>query len=155
MTQPPVFAPRAALSRPMQRVPRLAAYRELGLRAWTRGPACCGRQWAGSCMRPFTRDPRAPPGRRPTRRRVVFATQTRRLCSSQPGAGGTPGEPDGRPAISVVGIPDPMTWIHCKVQMFLTRLMFGLDTGSDEFHRGVKQVTQQGLGVMDDEVVRV
>lgn len=75
----------------------------------------------------------------------MFASQSRRLCSSQPEAGGTPGKRDGRPAISVVGIPDPMTWIHCRVQMFLTRLLFGLDTSSDEFHRGVKQVIQQGV----------
>lgn len=94
---------------------------------------------------PFTRDPGEPPGRRLSRRRFVFASQSRRLCSSQPEAGGTPGKRDGQPAISVVGIPDPMTWIHCRVQMLLTRLLFGLDTNSDEFHRGVKQVIQQGF----------
>ncbi|XP_075902995.1 m-AAA protease-interacting protein 1, mitochondrial [Nelusetta ayraudi] len=126
----------------MQRIPRLAACRELGLRAWTPGPPCCSRRWAGTCVslsRAFTRDPGEPPGRRLSRRRFVFASQSRRLCSSQPEAGGTPGKRDGQPAISVVGIPDPMTWIHCRVQMLLTRLLFGLDTSSDEFHRGVKQ----------------
>lgn len=146
----PVLAPRAAVSRPMQRIPRFAACRELGVRAWTRGPSCCSRQWVGTCVRlsrPFTRDPGEPPVRRLSRRRFVFAFQCRRLCSSQPETGGTPGKRDGQPPISVVGIPDPMTWIHCRVQMFLTRLLFGLDTSSDEFHRGVKQVTQQGFGV--------
>lgn len=94
-------------------------------------------------MRPsraFTRVTGKLSGRRLSRRKLEFASQRR--CSSQPEAGGTPdGESDGQSAISVVGIPDPLTWIHCRVQMLLTQLVFGLDTSSDEFYRGVKQVT--------------
>uniref|UniRef100_A0A668VAC5 Uncharacterized protein n=1 Tax=Oreochromis aureus TaxID=47969 RepID=A0A668VAC5_OREAU len=53
-----------------------------------------------------------------------------------------PKESSGRrPAISVVGIPDPITWIRCKVIMFALDLYFELDVNSEEFERGVKQVT--------------
>lgn len=155
LTRPPVPAPVAAFRGPMQRIPRLAACRELGglavcspgLRAWRKGPTG-SRQWAGTCVRParpFSGEPGSQ-GRRLSRRRFVFASQDRRLCSSQSGADGTPGKPDGQSvAISVIGIPDPITWIHCRVQMFLIQLFFDLDTGSAEFHRGVKQVTQRAL----------
>uniref|UniRef100_A0A3P8P1Y0 Si:dkey-82o10.4 n=1 Tax=Astatotilapia calliptera TaxID=8154 RepID=A0A3P8P1Y0_ASTCA len=51
-----------------------------------------------------------------------------------------PKESSGRrPAISVVGIPDPITWIRCKVIMFALDLYFELDVNSEEFERGVKQ----------------
>lgn len=138
----------------MQRITSLAACRELGgllmfspgVCAWKRGPTCsqqpaAHRQWAGVCVRParpFTGEPGAQ-GRRLCRLRFVFAGQRHRLFSSQPGADGPPGSPDGQPAISVVGIPDPITWIRCRVLMYLIRLLFELDLNSEEFHMGVKQ----------------
>lgn len=133
----------------MQRITSLAACRELGglaarspgLRAWKRGPTF-SKQLEG-CVRParpFSAVPGAQ-GRRMCRRRVAFAGQKHRLLSSQPGADGPPGGSDGHPAVSVVGIPDPITWIRCRVIMFLIKLYFELDVNSAEFNRGVKQVT--------------
>ncbi len=140
----------------MQRISSLAACRELGglaafspgVCAWKKGPTCSRqpvvhRRWAGACVRParpFTGEPGAQ-GRRLCRRRFVFAGQKHRLFSTQPGADGPQGSSDGQPAISVVGIPDPITWIRCKAVMYLIRLFFELDLNSEEFHRGVKQVT--------------
>lgn len=140
----------------MQRITRLAACRELGglvacspgVCAWKRGPTCSKqpavhRQWAGVCVRParpFTGQLGAQ-GRRLCVRRSVFAAQKHRLFSSQPGADGPPGSSGGQPAISVVGIPDPITWIRCKVIMYLIELYFELDINSVEFNRGTKQVT--------------
>ncbi|XP_017573078.1 m-AAA protease-interacting protein 1, mitochondrial isoform X1 [Pygocentrus nattereri] len=45
---------------------------------------------------------------------------------------------DPHPGISVVGTPDPITWIRNKVILALTELYFDLDL-SVEFDRGVKQ----------------
>uniref|UniRef100_UPI0037E86EED m-AAA protease-interacting protein 1, mitochondrial n=1 Tax=Semicossyphus pulcher TaxID=241346 RepID=UPI0037E86EED len=135
----------------MQRITSLAACRELGGLAvcslgvcgWKRGPTCSTqpafkRQRTGMCLRVarlFTAEPGAQ-GRRLCRRRVVFAGQKHRLFSSQPGGEGPPG---GQPAISVVGIPDPLTWIRCRVTIFLIELYFQLDINSAEFDKGVKQ----------------
>ena len=113
-----------------------------GLCAWRTGPS--GRrqpqwQWAGaspSPVRPFT----GAAGRGLCRRRVVFVGQKLRLFCSQPGADGPAGSSGPRPPISVVGIPDPITWIRCKVVMYLVHLYFDLDLQSEEFDRGVKQV---------------
>ncbi|KAM6935604.1 m-AAA protease-interacting protein 1, mitochondrial [Lycodopsis pacificus] len=37
------------------------------------------------------------------------------------------------------GIPDPITWIRCRVVMYLVDLHFELDLNSAEFQQGVKQ----------------
>lgn len=139
----------------MQRLTALAVYRELGglaarspgLCAWKRGPTCSrhpafNRQRTGVCLRltrSFTGETGAQ-GRRLSRRKVVFAGQRHRLFCSQPGAGGPP---EGQPAISVVGIPDPLTWIRCRVIIYLIDLYFELDINSGEFESGVKQVTPE------------
>ncbi|CAB1438976.1 unnamed protein product [Pleuronectes platessa] len=85
-------------------------------------------------------------------------------CSS-PGADGPAGSSGPRPPISVVGIPDPLTWIRCKVEMYLIHLLFELDLHSEEFHRGVKQALvhvsdmmssgryHQLRGIVSDEMV--
>lgn len=135
----------------MQRLTSPAVYRELsglaarspGLCAWKRGPTCAkhpafNKQWTGVCLhltRSFTEETGAQ-GRGLCRRRVVFAGQRHRLFSSQPGA---EGPPEGQPAISVVGIPDPITWIRCRVIIYLINLYFEFDINSVEFDRGVKQ----------------
>lgn len=66
----------------------------------------------------------------------MFAGQTHRLLCSQPGAQGPPEE---QPAISVVGIPDPLTWIRCRVIIYLVDLYFQSNINSEEFDKGVKQ----------------
>ncbi|XP_074538950.1 m-AAA protease-interacting protein 1, mitochondrial [Halichoeres trimaculatus] len=135
----------------MQRLTSLAACRELsglaarspGLYGWRRNPTCTehpafNRQRTEVCLRltrSFTGETGAQ-GRRLCRRRVVFAGQKHRLFSSQPGA---EGPPEGHPAISVVGIPDPITWIRCRVIIYLIELYFELDINSVEFDRGIKQ----------------
>lgn len=45
-----------------------------------------------------------------------------------------------QPAISVVGIPDPITWIRNKIIMLFIELYFDLNISSVEFDTGVKQV---------------
>lgn len=136
----------------MQRITSLAAFRELGglaarsptARAWKKGSPCSERptvqrQWACwyvCSKRPFSWTYRAE-GQMLCRRRFVFATQNNSTFCSQPGADGPRGNSD---LISVVGIPDPITWIRCKVTMFLIKLYFGVDTDCVEFNRGVKQV---------------
>ncbi|KAL7840087.1 hypothetical protein AOLI_G00254100 [Acnodon oligacanthus] len=49
---------------------------------------------------------------------------------------------DHRPGISVVGTPDPITWIRNKIILALTELYFDLDL-SVEFDHGVKQAVFQ------------
>lgn len=71
------------------------------------------------------------------KRRLVFAGQKHGPFSSQPDE--PPGSSAGRPAVSVVGIPDPITWIRCKAIMYLVDLHFALDMNSAEFEMGVKQ----------------
>nr|XP_046254822.1 m-AAA protease-interacting protein 1, mitochondrial [Scatophagus argus] len=135
----------------MQRIVRLASCRELSglagrspdLCAWKRGRICSRksamhRQWAEGCARPFSGESGAQ-GRRMCRQRFVMAGQTLRQFSSEPGADGPQGNRSGQPAISVVGIPDPITFIRCKVIMYLTKLYFDVDINSVEFDRGVKQ----------------
>ncbi|KAM9723590.1 m-AAA protease-interacting protein 1, mitochondrial [Menidia menidia] len=100
------------------------------------------RKWPGS-------GPLTPASERKIcRRRVVFAGERTRMFSSVPGGTGDPpgappgeppGEPDRQPRVSVVGIPDPLTWIRCKVITYLTDLYFETDINSMEFDRGVKQ----------------
>lgn len=139
----------------MQRISSLAACREFGgLVACTAGvcarknsckqPAA-HRQWDGPVVRPV-RPYTAAPGRRLCGRSLcgrslVFAGVKHRLFCSQQGADGPKESSGRRPAISVVGIPDPITWIRCKVIMFALDLYFELDVNSEEFERGVKQVT--------------
>uniref|UniRef100_A0A667WVM8 Si:dkey-82o10.4 n=1 Tax=Myripristis murdjan TaxID=586833 RepID=A0A667WVM8_9TELE len=53
---------------------------------------------------------------------------------------GEPGSSAGHRGISVVGIPDPITWIRCKVIMYLIELYFELGITSVEFDNGVKQM---------------
>ncbi|KAM4735168.1 m-AAA protease-interacting protein 1, mitochondrial [Anableps anableps] len=140
----------------MQRITGLAARRELrglaagaaGVQAWNSGSNCgtepavgllhrC-QQRASLCAgaaRPFSVEP----GQRCPRRRFVFAGERCRLFSSQAGAEEPPGSPGSHPHISVVGIPDPLTWIRCKVITLLIELYFEVDINSAEFHRGVKQ----------------
>ena len=57
---------------------------------------------------------------------------------------GTAGEERGskNPVITVVGIPDPITWIRCKCDILIIELLFELGLGSKEFENGVKQVTE-------------
>ncbi|XP_056142625.1 m-AAA protease-interacting protein 1, mitochondrial [Lampris incognitus] len=43
------------------------------------------------------------------------------------------------PGITVVGIPDPITWIYCKVTMYLIEVCFEPGITSVDFDRGVKQ----------------
>lgn len=132
----------------MQRISSLAACREFGgLVACTAGvcarknsckqPAA-HRQWDGPVVRPV-RPYTAAPGRRLCGRSLVFAGVKHRLFCSQQGADGPKESSGRRPAISVVGIPDPITWIRCKVIMFALDLYFELDVNSEEFERGVKQ----------------
>lgn len=45
-----------------------------------------------------------------------------------------------QPSISVVGVPDPITWIRNKVIIFFIELYFDLNISSVEFDTGVKQV---------------
>ncbi|XP_039974640.1 m-AAA protease-interacting protein 1, mitochondrial [Xiphias gladius] len=147
----------------MQRIVSLVACRELGglaacrpgVCARKRGPARSGqpvehRQWAGVCARPartFAAEPGAQ-GRRFCRRWFAFAGQQHRAFSSQPGADEPAGSSGGQPAITVVGIPDPITWIRCKVVMYLIDLYFELDLNSAEFDRGVKQALVHVSNVM-------
>ena len=98
---------------------------------------------AGVCMRPerpFSGELGAQ-GRRLCRRDFVFAGQKHRLFSSQPGADGPPESTGGQPDISVIGSPDPITWIRCKAIMLVVLVWFEVDIISAEFDRGVKQVT--------------
>nr|XP_019962472.1 PREDICTED: m-AAA protease-interacting protein 1, mitochondrial-like [Paralichthys olivaceus] len=141
----------------MQRIVGLAASLEIGglaacrpgLCAWRTGPSdrqqpVLQRQWAGTTARPFT----GAAGRVLCGRRAVFVGQKLRLFSSQPGADGPAGSSGGKPAISVVGIPDTLTWIRCKVVMYLVYLYFELDLNSAEFDRGVKQALVHVSNVM-------
>ncbi|XP_049902226.1 m-AAA protease-interacting protein 1, mitochondrial [Epinephelus moara] len=135
----------------MQRISSLAACRELGglaaaspgVCAWKKGMTCskqpaAHQQLAGMSVRPFTGVPGAQ-SRGLCRRRFVFVGQKHRLFSSQPGADGPPGSSGGQPGVSVVGVPDPITWIRCKVIIYLINLYFEIDMSSAEFERGVKQ----------------
>ncbi|XP_042346519.1 m-AAA protease-interacting protein 1, mitochondrial [Plectropomus leopardus] len=135
----------------MQRITSLTACRELGglavltpgVCAWKRGTTCskqpaAHRRYAAVCVRPVTGVSGAG-GRGVCRRRCVFVSQKHREFSSQPGADGPPGSSGGQPAVSVIGIPDPITWIRCKVVTYLINLYFELDLTSAEFERGVKQ----------------
>ncbi|XP_008280949.1 uncharacterized protein C2orf47 homolog, mitochondrial [Stegastes partitus] len=132
----------------MQRISSLAACRELaglaacaaGRGAWNSGPSCCKhpalhRHRAGVSARPFATEP----GRRLCRRRFVFAGDKQRPFSSQSGEDGPPGSSGRQPPVSVVGTPDPLTWIRCKCIMCLVQLYFELDMNSEEFEKGVKQ----------------
>ncbi|KAK5862095.1 hypothetical protein PBY51_017525 [Eleginops maclovinus] len=137
----------------MQRISSLAACRDLGglaarslgVCAWKKNLACSNKpsvqgQWAGVCFcpqRPFT-GMLAAPVRRLCRQRLLFAGQSHRPLSSQ-GADGPQGSPAGHPDVSVIGSPDPITWIRCKVIMCLVYLHFDLDVYSEEFESGVKQ----------------
>ncbi|XP_010772360.1 uncharacterized protein C2orf47 homolog, mitochondrial [Notothenia coriiceps] len=137
----------------MQRISSLAACRELGglaarslgVCAWKKSLTCSERpvehgQWAGVCVcpqRPFT-GMLAAPVRRLSRRRFVFDGQSHRPFSSQ-GADWQQRSAAGHPGVSVVGNPDPITWIRCKFVMCLIYLQFDLDVDSEEFESGVKQ----------------
>ncbi|XP_069031493.1 uncharacterized protein [Embiotoca jacksoni] len=145
----------------MQRITGPAAWRELrglaagtpGLCAWKRGWTGGGqpalrRHWAGVSARP-ARPFSMEPGRRTGRRRVAFIGERQRLFSSQPGGDdGPPGGSDRQPSVSVVGIPDPITWIRCKVITYLIDLYFDTDINSVEFERGIKQVTTDTTGLL-------
>ncbi|XP_061675387.1 m-AAA protease-interacting protein 1, mitochondrial isoform X2 [Syngnathoides biaculeatus] len=69
-----------------------------------------------------------------------LAFSRHRRFRSPAGAEGPEGGGSGRqPDISVVGTPDPITWIRCKVTLLLIELWFDLDVNSNDFERGVKQ----------------
>ncbi|CAL8247657.1 unnamed protein product [Lota lota] len=61
--------------------------------------------------------------------------------------------------ISVVGIPDPVTWIRCNCIIFLIEIFFELGLASVEFENGVKQavvhVSQMMFSGTFDESRRV
>ncbi|AWP15661.1 Hypothetical protein SMAX5B_018111 [Scophthalmus maximus] len=148
----------------MQRIASLAAAPGIGglaargpaVRAWKKGPAGRGQplvhgQWAGACARAFAGEPGAPGRgfcRGFCRRRLVFVGQTHRLVCSRPGADGPAGSSGGQPALSVVGSPDPITWIRCKAMMYLISVCFESDVTSVEFERGVKQAVLHVSNVM-------
>uniref|UniRef100_A0A673B845 Si:dkey-82o10.4 n=2 Tax=Sphaeramia orbicularis TaxID=375764 RepID=A0A673B845_9TELE len=134
----------------MQRIGSLSVCRELGgLGAWTPGVR---RNPQTRLTRP-TRSSSSSSGTRTRQRvqgggvcagpvrplcslRLVFAGQTHRhLCSKVGDEKSRPSRPD----ISVVGSPDHITWVRCKVLMFLIRLYFEVDLESVEFERGAKQ----------------
>lgn len=135
----------------MQRISSLAACRELGGLAANTAGFCASKTGSTRCRQPAAHRhwsdvsvrPARPfatePGRRLCKRRFVFAGEKLRLFSSQPGGDGPPGSSGRQPAVSVVGIPDPLTWIRCKVIMSLIDLYFELDITSEEFEKGVKQ----------------
>lgn len=81
----------------------------------------------------------------------MFAREKCRLFCSQAGAEQPPGSPAPQPHVSVVGIPDPLTWIRCKVITLLIDLYFEVDVNSAEFHRGVKQVNFQEYSKYDTD----
>lgn len=147
----------------MRRITSLAACREFGgfvmclptVRFWKRVPICweqpvVERQLLGMYVRPLRPLSLEAAGQRRKLcgQSAVFFGQKHSPFSSQSGADGPPENADGppensegQPDISVVGIPDPITWIRCKAIMYLINLYFGVDTNSVEFDKGVKQVT--------------
>ncbi|XP_037129707.1 m-AAA protease-interacting protein 1, mitochondrial [Syngnathus acus] len=115
----------------MLRISRLAACRWLAANS----PEMCGRRSGLACSR--SRCPVQGFSRQAQLKnsgKLAFAGH-RTFCS-QRGADGSSGR---QPDISVVGIPDPITWIRCKVTLLLVELFFDLDVNSDDFERGVKQ----------------
>ncbi|XP_054636665.1 m-AAA protease-interacting protein 1, mitochondrial [Dunckerocampus dactyliophorus] len=150
----------------MLRIRRLAACRELtvsshGIRGWRSRLYRPG--VTGVCRWVFSRLEQVADARR----RFMFWGQNQRMFCSQPGAEDPGGESSGRqPDISVVGIPDPLTWIRCKVIFFLLELYFDLDVNSEDFERGVKQAVVhvsslmskgkyfQLIGVVSTEMIR-
>ncbi|KAM9782498.1 m-AAA protease-interacting protein 1, mitochondrial [Neosynchiropus ocellatus] len=121
----------------MQRIAGLAAGRELGRLAAV-APALCSRCFgSGASMAPVTRRQRSLLWPRASRGSVRFAGQKLRRLSSGPDRG-----------VSVVGVPDPLTWVRCKVIMYLVLLYFELDLTSEEFERGVKQALVHVSGMM-------
>ncbi|CAK6959023.1 m-AAA protease-interacting protein 1%2C mitochondrial [Scomber scombrus] len=167
----------------MQRISSLAAGLELGGLAactpgvctWKRSLTCRNssskqlavhRLRAGVCVRPER--PFGAQSQGLCRRdHVVFAGHKHRLFSSQPGAQGPQESPGGQHGISVVGSPDPITWIRCKGIMWVIRVYFEIDIISAEFDRGVKQTVnyiekkcqpltkdqQQQLAVSMDDII--
>ncbi|XP_027142039.1 m-AAA protease-interacting protein 1, mitochondrial isoform X1 [Larimichthys crocea] len=138
----------------MQRVFSRASCRELGglaacspgLCGWKNGLTCrkqpvLHRQWSGVCVRPArpARPFTGEQGRKLCRARLVLAGQKHRLFGSQPGDSDPPRSSKDEPRIAVVGITNPITWLRCKLLIFLINLHFDLDIGSVEFGRGVKQ----------------
>ncbi|XP_030226293.1 m-AAA protease-interacting protein 1, mitochondrial [Gadus morhua] len=63
---------------------------------------------------------------------------------------GTAGEERGskKTVITVVGIPDPITWIRCKCDILIIELLFELGLGSKEFENGVKQAVVHASQMM-------
>ncbi|XP_004078446.3 m-AAA protease-interacting protein 1, mitochondrial [Oryzias latipes] len=125
----------------MQRLASLAARRELGglaagVRA-CRGGLTCGERPAGQrrsasvCARASMRASGGGGG-------ALLRDKHRAFCS-RGGAAGPPRDPDRKPSVSVVGIPDPLTWIRCKVITALIDFYFEANINSEEFDRGVKQ----------------
>lgn len=46
-------------------------------------------------------------------------------------------------SVSVVGSPDPLTWLRCRLIILLVKLYFEVDLASEEFHSGAKQALVQ------------
>jgi len=127
------------------------------IRSYSHQPAVCRQQqWA--CVQHMSSKRRHTGGgglttlswrlRNPRRNNnYVFAGHTYRLYSSNNSTedeneatrSGTSSTPAGHPDISVVGIPDPITWIRCKVVMHLIDLYFDSGSTSVDFENGVKQ----------------
>lgn len=129
----------------MQRLASLAARRELGglaagVRA-CRGGLTCGERPAGQ-RRSASVCARASMRASGGRSRALLRDKHRAFCS-RGGAAGPPRDPDRQPSVSVVGIPDPLTWIRCKVITALIDFYFETNINSEEFDRGVKQVSDR------------
>ncbi|KAM4600417.1 m-AAA protease-interacting protein 1, mitochondrial [Polymixia lowei] len=125
----------------MQRITSIATRRELGVFT-TQGPAAyrqCASVRLCAIIRPLAGET-TPPGlrlRRPRGQCVFFAGQKHRPYSTE--GRDEPQRAGGHPGVSVVGVPDPITWIRCKVVMHLIDLCFELGITSVEFDKGVKQ----------------
>ncbi|XP_057689979.1 m-AAA protease-interacting protein 1, mitochondrial [Corythoichthys intestinalis] len=93
-------------------------------------------------------------------------TRLRTFCSQSRGDVPEGGNSDRKADVSVVGIPDPITWIRCNVHLFLVDLYYDLGVNSKDFERGVKQafvhissVMSQGkyfelIGMVSVEMIR-
>ncbi|XP_033836466.1 m-AAA protease-interacting protein 1, mitochondrial [Periophthalmus magnuspinnatus] len=46
-------------------------------------------------------------------------------------------------SVSVVGSPDPLTWVRCRLIILLIKLYFEVDLASEEFNSGAKQALVQ------------
>ncbi|XP_062394779.1 m-AAA protease-interacting protein 1, mitochondrial [Sardina pilchardus] len=158
----------------MQRITCFATYRELGGIVGCKPLACPWKRNPPANQTPFSSWAFLQPSCRPLegtpsyinlhlrRQNTLFVCQRFRQYSSD-----SDNEPktSRRPEISVVGIPDPITWIRNKIIMIFVELYFDFNISSVEFDTGVKQavvhvstMVSKGRfadlrGVMSDEAV--